>query len=405
MLNRRLVTLAMAFVFFASACGGGSTGDATSGDDSSGDGGDGSTNADEYVYESPLGDFLGWNNGVDFDEEAAQAQAQEQERLVQEQIAVCMRGEGFEYKPVDYGGANFGVAVDDSSLPEAEQWGSRAWTEKYGFGITTQRFPQAQVGPDLVGYDDSLYGGPGEEFVDPNQEYIDGLTPDEQTAYFAALYGAQDQYPVFPWEEEGRDPTDAEIEEMNRFWEEEYVPTGCQNEAYESTNGNNGFGPDEEIYGQWEEEFGTLMEDMYERVQASPELIEYRAGVEACVSEKGFDYLVQDEMYTYFENKMQEIGLDYQDPLEGVDTTDFTDEDFQAAYEEYQNKPLPADQLALLAEVQTEEVGMAVAGFDCGGGWENESKVTDRVRIELERQFLIDNADGLAEYEGVFGQN
>jgi len=58
----------------------------------------------------------------------------------------------------------------------------------------------------------------GEEFVDPNQAYVDAMSEAEQEAYWAALYGA----PVF---EEDVDP-DAEIPEWNP------EDSGCQGKAW-----------------------------------------------------------------------------------------------------------------------------------------------------------------------------
>jgi hypothetical protein len=381
------------------ACGPGSDTEATESEETT----TSATDDQEQVYESPLGEFLGWDMGADFDADAAQAEAAEFERKAQEYIVECMRAEGFDYTPVDY--SEF-MTFDQADLPEEEQWGTEAWVKKYGFGITTMRYPQSQVGPDLVGYDESSFGGPGEDWVDPNEEYAQSLSDAEREAFYAALYGDPGDYPVFEFEEEGREPTEEEMAEMDAFWET-FQPSGCQNEAYETlAYPGGGLGEEDEArYQAFDEEFGDAMEEMWERIEASPELIAHREQVETCVTEKGYDYLVDDEMYQYFEEKMNESGLRWIDPLEGVDTTNFTEEDFERAYREAETRTLPPDQLAILAELQAEEIGMAVATFECGGGWEGEMKIRDELRIEMERQFLEDNADRLAEYEGVFRQD
>ncbi len=59
-----------------------------------------------------------------------------------------MREQGFEYLPIDTTAQQ--AFWEEQSCGDLE-WGTDEWTEKYGFGITTQRFSQAQVGPDLVG--------------------------------------------------------------------------------------------------------------------------------------------------------------------------------------------------------------------------------------------------------------
>ncbi len=397
-MTKRWLAALFGLILIASACGnGGETQagsdraeeDGTEGDGAEEDGAE--EDGGEFVYESPLGEFLGWTQQVDFNAEDAQAEAQEQERQVQELVAVCMRAEGFDYTPVDRSGqgAFFGGEVDDG-----EAWGSEAWTRKFGFGITTTRFSQAQVGPDLIGH--NFPTGPGPEgeggFVDPNQDYIDSLSESEQGAYYGALYGTN-QGQVFGFEEEEREPTEEEMEEMER----NYVATGCEPVAYEEVYTQGG----EEQFQAFDDEFGDLLEEMFQRAEASPEIVEFRAEVQACVLDKGFEYLGMEEAYQFFEQKMEAAGLNG-DPFSNIDFENLSDEEIDQAFQDAQNKPLPPDQLAALAEVQDEEIGMAVAAVECGGGARNEANVFNDLRVEMENQFLEDNKERLAQYEGVF---
>ncbi len=76
-----------------------------------------------------------------------------EQNQIEEVIAACMREEGFEYQPVDQSQFMMFGGPGEGELP----WFSPEWVEKYGFGISTQTFPQSEVGPDLVGYDDSQF--------------------------------------------------------------------------------------------------------------------------------------------------------------------------------------------------------------------------------------------------------
>lgn len=361
-------------------------------------GGDGADTDDaEIEYVSPLGDFLGWTQGADFDEEAAQAEWAEKDREVQEAVAACMTAEGFEYVPID-------VSAQNAFYEQQEdlEWGSGEWTAKYGFGVSTQRFSQQKVGPDLVGYTWND-GSAGEQPADPNQEYVESLADNERDAYSEALYGGDDSYPVPIWEEEGREPTDEEMEAFDQEWQDNYVPTGCEPVAYEEIyNDGNG----QEQYETFDAEFGEAMVEMEERMESHPDVIAFRAEVRACVEESGAEYLSDNEAYEYFEAELAAAGLsweDEEDPFADLDTSGFTDEDFQRVYEEFEQQPMAPEKLAALAEVQAAEIAAAVALRECGGGWNNEAEALQDVRIELEEEFLAANADRLAEFEGVFG--
>ncbi len=153
------------------------------GDEAETDGDDGDeTDETTYEYESPLGEFLGWID-VDFDEEEFRAEELARMARVEELTAACMREQGFEYIPVDH--SQFWY--DEDEFAGEEQWGTSEWIRTYGFGVTTMRFSQEQVGPDLVGYDPHMYEGPEEEFVDPNQDYRDSLSEPERQACDEAL--------------------------------------------------------------------------------------------------------------------------------------------------------------------------------------------------------------------------
>ena len=123
---------------------------------------------------SPIAEMLGIDFGFDSDQQAEQAEMQREAGRI---TAECMLEKGFEYTAIDPSTFEFfGPGSDE--LP----YFSEAWVEKYGFGITTQRFPQSSVG-ELVGFNDEAFG-PDEQFVDPNDAYIESLSEGERDAYF-----------------------------------------------------------------------------------------------------------------------------------------------------------------------------------------------------------------------------
>jgi hypothetical protein len=91
---------------------------------------------------------------------------------VEESIAACMKEQGFDYVPVDY---SF-LDTPTSDVPEP---GTPDFAAQYGYGITTSAELLAAMGT-------------ADELVDPNADLVNAMSPEEQSAYYAALYGAMD---------------------------------------------------------------------------------------------------------------------------------------------------------------------------------------------------------------------
>ncbi len=385
-LNRHGVALASAAALLLAACGGGSSTAAS--DD---DGGDDSADSVIAEYESPLGDFLGWTN--DFSDPDTQARFAAEDREREQEVAECMVAQGFEYTPVD--NSQF-INFDDADEFGGAEWGSEAWSKKYGFGITTLRFSQDAVGPNLVGntwndFGPEEDGGP----TDPNQAYVESLDESTQQAYFAALYGNE---PDIDFE----NATEEEINEAYENW----IPDGCANQGFDE-------GAD---YQKFDEEFGSLLEDMGERIESDPRIVEETQRIKDCVTEKGETYReLDEELYEYFEEKMRPITAEQDeyfnnfDPFEGVDFESMTPEEqdeFFAENESTFSEPeLSEASKTLLGELQAEEIGLATILSECngGGGQFGETAVQAEVRKEYEQQFLDEHADKLAAFEGTFG--
>ena len=354
---KRLVILFASLAIFAAACG--------SSDTSAGEGG--------AAPASPIAEFLGQESfGFGGDNEEAQAQYVADERSRQETIAACMQGQGFEYIPVDPENLVFFEEGE-------EEWGSDEWVAKWGFGMSTMWFSQAEVGPNLLGYDDSGF----EEYEenDPNAPYLEALSDSEREAYFAALYGDESSFPQF-------DDTlsDEEIEaQLEGF---DFEPQGCQGEAYSQDSST-----------RFYQDFGDELDEMYQRVQNDPRIAEAEKKISECVAEKGLDYTSQEDFFEEVEGELSAL-----DSTVGFPGEDLTEEDFasmtEAELDELfsQGRVLSDEIKATLADLQEREITLAVAVSECGGGFASQEAIYFEVVAEYEQEFLEQNKDRLADY-------
>lgn len=327
---------------------------------------------------SPLSEFLGedlW--GGDFNEEDFAAE----QRLREEKIAACMAEQGFEYIPVDPG--QFDIFDGEPGL----DYESREYAEKYGFGVTTERFSQAEVGPDLIGYDDSAFeqfeddGG----FVDPNQEIIEAMDPGSQEAYYAALYGDEDDF--FP--EIDDTMSDEEVAALEDDFS--FEPTGCQGEVW-ADEANNAF----------YQEFDSELTEMYQAAQDDPRVKAAEQEISDCVADEGLEFTGFDEdIWTRWEDDLFAI----EEMIGGFPGENLTEEDFNAMSEQELNdlfsqpREFTDEARSRLATIQAEEIKLATTVWDCGGGFEAQEKLFQEVMFEYEQQFIDTNADRLSEFK------
>ncbi len=267
-------------------------------------------------------------------------------------------------------------------------YGSKEWVEKYGFGVTTQWYPESMVAPEAVGYPDEGVGGEMETHEDPNAAYLDSLTESEQDAYYEALHGDEPEIDESMTEEE----IDAAYED--------YEPTGCYNTAWEEA-----FGGGQDL-NTFYNTYGDEIEDMYTRMEADPRIVEAEEQVRSCVEGEGVTYVSETDAYEYFEPKLAELdntlygGEQAQvEPPEGFE--EWSAEDQDAWWEENYSEPeVTSEQKAQLAELQKEEIDAAVANYNCGGGYQQQAKLYQEVMTDYENEFLETHADDLAQYEG-----
>jgi len=322
--------------------------------------------------ESPLADYMGiedlWAGGDD----ASMAAFAEQEQKLQESIAECMAGKGFEYHPVDTSAIMRFVDGEEGLDPE-----SREWVEKYGFGVTTQAFSQTQVGPNLVGHPDFEEAMFDEE-GDPNFAYVQSLNESEREAYETALYGGSLGPMTF-------DETMTEEEVDAHFDDSGFGPEGCLGDAY-------GLGEDGGPEGLFAE-FGEELESMYMSLESDPRFVEAMADVESCVTEKGLDFVSPPDAWEHWSSDVD----DMQDVLWSDNETSFD----EAMSEDFNAKPpeLSDEMKAKLGELQEQEITMALAVYDCGGSEEKMGQLAHEIRIELEHQFIEEHKEELDKFK------
>lgn len=321
---------------------------------------------------SAIDEFLGLSNGDDW---------QEQEARIQESVRVCMLENGFEYIPVDYSDEMVSGPTEYSSEDQL------ADIKENGFWITTQFGREMEEpGPDST----------SDEWVDPNQEITEAMSEEELAAYQEALWGnGTDGYETV---------TEVDPETGEEYEYQTGYGSGCYGEAQEAEYGDQQMGQEQ----MWED-LSPLYEDLYAQVEADPRIVEMQAGWAKCMTDRGYDFANQNEMYEFvyedFQARLTEIvgeeNVMGKDPMadwtqeeidEFMETA--TDEDWNELYAPPDPATLDYDRDALAA-LQKEEIDMAVADFECNDGYWDKYQ---EIYVEIEKKFLEDH---LAEFEAI----
>lgn len=363
----RVAALASALVLLLAACGENDESGSADGDAVSAEGG----------FSSPIAEFLGEDTFDFSDPEAAEARYLEEERARQDLIAQCMADQGFEYVAFvpDTG---FGFVETDGL-----EYGSDEWVAKYGFGISTTWFSQEEVGSNLVGND---YGDFADAFdSDPNNEIREAMTDAEAEAYDTALYGDQSFFEI------DESLTEEEAEAQFEDFEPDFESMGCQGQAYNESDGNT---------AAFYQEFDDDLEAMYERMEADPRVQQVENEVGECMAGKGLDYTTIDEVTERFYEDVSALESQVGFPGEDLSDADFeqlSPEEIEAIYN--QPRVLSDDVLSTLGELQAEEIELAQAVQECGGGFDAQQELGFEILAEYEQEFLDNNADRLAEFQ------
>lgn len=282
------------------------------------------------------------------------AQGDQDQMRMEELIAECMAGEGFEYVPVDWSQSGMSYSTGDEDIP----WGTLEFAEQWGYAITTNPW-EDQENPEPMPVDD---------FVDPNQAIIEAMSESEQQAYYAALHG------TFDWEQAG---------EGDEFVEPSWEELGCSGYAQHEVWGDNAWGGGEE-----ENEFAGLMEEM-ERMWGSVEEDERVSAAHAdwasCMADAGYPGLAkvgdaEQSIYSQVEPIWENAYSDL--------PPDAGEEEWRAAEEEVQRQ---------LGAITEQEIKTAVADFTCREDSGYDDTYQD-VYLDIQQRFYDEHRAELEAY-------
>ena len=301
-----------------------------------------------------------------------------EELAVQQQVAVCMAAEGFEYVPF--------VPSDIDGGFGYEEWDEETYVKEYGFGVATWVVDERNFGVFEEGDDfEDPYAN------DPNQAIVEAMDEFEREEYYRLLYGGE---PAIientPWEEIEA----MSQEEQEAFYDAAYAdwePEGCYNEAWsESYN--------QESAELFFEEFSDDLDAVYSRVESDPRIISAQADWSGCMADKGHDYPTQEDMYGYFYGDEFGEGEFSRQVNELIVHPDYSQEEFEALTEEELNDPnlwMPQFDLEELQPYIDEEIAVATANFECS---EDMFELWEVVYNDLQQEFLDENMDRLLAF-------
>lgn len=224
-----------------------------------GSSGDNGARDDLNPQNGPLAKLLGYD--------ISPAEQREKELDVQQFLVECMRTDGWEYEAVDYNASN--PYQDEYAEQIADP---KAYGEKYGYGVAR-------------GYELNGDGGGGNEFVDPNQDYVESLSGDEETEYYASLYGKQDDQAV----SEGDVYVPPPLEEQ-----------GCYGKAQADVYGESPYN---------DPDISTRLNELFEDSANDPAIADANEVWATCMGERdaSYEWASPDAIYQYLYDKLSEL--------------------------------------------------------------------------------------------------
>lgn len=309
----------------------------------------------ELSYEdSPLSKYLMASTGSELSPEEQQKQADEQQRKQEELVAQCMSREGFEYTPNTDNGSTIVTSGGDFEW-EPEK---REWVEKYGYGMVNSPWNEQQQEE-----------GPAEEYTDPNQGYIDSLSPSEQTAYWETLYG-------------GPTETEGDGSEEGGSFEYRWQDAGCQGWAQNELQGSDPW-QDEQFAG-----LRQKMNDLWTKSQDSAELSALD-GAWADAGEPGFAKQAEaPQSISDAQNKIYETAY-------GDGTTEIDPESPEVA------DPSSSPEMKALGE---REIALALKDLDCREKTSYRQEAL-KAQFALEERFIAENKAELEAFKAAAEQS
>ena len=283
------------------------------------DGGAGELDPDK----SPMTEYYeGMYGGYD------EKEAVKQQEKVEELVAVCMADEGFDYKPVDQ-------SQYTSFSSDDEDRDTEKWVAEHGYGM------------NMTPEEEDEMNEQSSEFVDPNQQYVDALSPTEQEAYYKVLYGPG--------------PTDEEMaamEEGGDGYEYNWETAGCQGAAQHEINGDDLTQSDK---------YKPLMDEInaiWEKQQKDPAIVKVEGAWVACMADAGYpDFKAKQDA----QNEVNEAANAY-----------------------YESGATEEPDAATKAEWRAHEIEVALADFKCAKKVDYQ-KTYLTAQYRLENQFIDDH--------------
>jgi len=255
-----------------------------------------------------------------------------QQKKVEELVSQCMTEEGFDYTPVDQSQYS-GFSPDD------EDRDTEKWVAENGYGMNLSPEAEQEMNEQAT------------EFVDPNQSYVEALSPSEQEAYYKVLYGPG------PTDEEMAAMQDGDGDGYEYNWE----TAGCQGSAQHEINGDDLTQSDK---------YKSLVESMnsiWEKQQKDPAVLKVEAEWAACMADAG-----------YSDFKVKQDAMD----------------EASAASNAYWETATEDADAATKAEWRANEIEIALADFKCAKKVDYQ-KVSLTAQFRLENQFIDDNKSEL----------
>jgi hypothetical protein len=210
---------------------------------------------------------------------------------------------------------------------DADTYGTEEYAAEHGYGMSTSFDPAAE--------------GETDEWVDPNADYVAGMSETEQAAYYAALFGEQ-----------------AMSAEGGEVPQGDWTTQGCQGKAQH------------EVYEQgqaWADpEFESLQEEMtalYERAASDPKVAEADAAWSECMADAGYPDLAKPE------DALTALSDEFGTLMSGT------------------TEEAPEPDPAAVAEFKEKEIATAVADARCKESTGHDKKAKE-VQFALEQEFV-----------------
>lgn len=265
-----------------------------------------------------------------------------QQREYEEAIAACMGEQGFEYTPAE----PMGVSAEMDDLPA---WDSREYAEQYGYGATTS--------------DEMFASSENEEWVDPNADYLAGMSESELTAYNEAMWGEMATEELDP---------EAELEY-------DWTKNGCSGKAQHEVYEQGDIWTDPELEPIFDE-----MNSEWEAIQDQPEVSKAMEAWSTCMAEAGHDFATPEEAAQSIHDEMNALW-------EAVAPSEEQIADLEAGGDDASvGQPDPAAK----AELKKKELALATADFDCKES-SDLLKVQSKASLEMEERLWEKYGDKL----------